>query len=98
MGAFAAMFTALGALLSRLVFTQGGAWAISILAGLGLALGTQSLVMGPIVDYASSGFAGLPSVVADWVGMLNIDKYVSIVLSAYAAASIKGVLLRRTGA
>jgi len=51
----APVLAGLGALLSRLVFTHAGKWVISIMASLGIALATQSLVMGPITDYAAQG-------------------------------------------
>lgn len=89
------ILTGLGALLSRLVFTRAGQWVIALLASLGIALSTQTLVMGPITNYAAQGFAGLPGNIAEWVGFLNIDKYVSIVISAYAGAAIKNVILRK---
>lgn len=94
----APIFAGLGAMLSRLVFTRAGGWIIATLASLGLALGTQSLVLGPLVNYVSQGFGGLPGDVAEWVGFLNVDRYASIVISAYVGAALKGVLLRRTGA
>jgi hypothetical protein len=33
-----------------------------------------------------------------WIAFFNGDKYITIILSAYAVASAKGVILRRRGA
>ena len=91
----APLLAGIGTMLSRLFFTQGGRWAIALLASLGLALTTQTFVMGPIMDRASEGFTQLPPNVAQWLGYLNVDKYVSIVISAYVGSGIKSVILRR---
>lgn len=91
----APILTAAGALLSRVVFTRIGQWAIALLAALGLALTTQTVVMGPIVDRVAQGFAGIPPVVGEWLGFLNADVYCSIVVSAYVGAAIKSVMLKK---
>lgn len=92
------VLVAAGALLSRVVFTRVGQWAIALLASLGLALGTQTVVMDPLLDKVGQGFAGIPPEVAQWLGFLNVDVYVSIVLSAYVGAAIKSVLLKKVSA
>ena len=85
-------------LLSRLIFTRAGAWIASALVALGLGLGTQGVVVGPALDYVQSSIGGLPGNIADWLGVLNIDKYFTIIGSAYVAGVTKRVILRKLGA
>lgn len=92
------ILAALGALLSRLVFTKAGAWALGIMAWLGLGLTAHTVVTAPLRGYIEQGFSGLPADVAAWIGFLKIDIYATAVLSAYIGASITRVALRKISA
>lgn len=91
----AAVLTALG----WLIRTQIGRWILTALAAIGIGFATKSAVVDPIIDYVLNTVGGVPGDIADWMGYMNIDKYITIVLSAYSAAAGKRVILRKvTGA
>ena len=81
--------------LSRLLFSRVGQWGIQLLLALGIGFATKEFALDPLMSYVESAFAGLPSIVVEWVGHLNIDIYCVGVLSAYAAAAVKNVVLRK---
>lgn len=83
---------------SALVFSRIGAWAVALLASLGLGLAVQGALVGPALDYVQSSMTGLPGNIAAWLGMLNVDKYFTIVGSAYVGGGIKKVILRKLAA
>ena len=78
-----------------LVRTQIGRWILSALAAIGMGFATQSFVIGPVLDYINSTMSGVPSDLAEWMGYLNIDIYLSTVLSAYSVAAGKRVFMRK---
>lgn len=84
----------LGAL-SGLVFSRAGAWIAAALAALGIGLTVQVAVFDQVTDYVQQGIGGLPSTVAHWVGFLNIDRYISLVISGYLGASVKRIVMRK---
>jgi len=81
--------------LSTLFASRLGQWIGTALLFLGIGFATQQLAVQPILDYLAAGFSGLPATVVQWVAFLNIDKYCSIVASAYLAAAGKRVILRK---
>jgi hypothetical protein len=89
---------ALWAGLSRILATRAGQWIATALAALGISFVTTEAVLDPVLSMVASSFGGLPGSVAQWVGVLNFDKYVSIILSAYAAGGIKRAIMTRRAA
>lgn len=89
---------ALGALLSRLMFSKAGPILLQAITFLGIGLATATFAVAPLRAYIEQGFGGLPATVSQWVGFLQIDIYATAVLSAYAASAVKRVLLRKLGA
>jgi hypothetical protein len=85
----------LGALLSRLVFSRAGMWVVSALVFLGIGFATQTFAVDAFRDYMQTGFSGLTSQAAQWIGFFNVDRYCTILLSAYAAAFSKKLILRK---
>lgn len=83
------------AALSGLVFSRLGAWIAGALAALGIGLSVQTFAFDQVMDYAQQGFGGLPAQVAAWVGFLNIDRYVSLVISGYLGSSVKKIIMRK---
>lgn len=81
--------------LSRLIFTRAGAWLLSALAWIGIGLAVQGTLVGPALEYVQDALTGLPASIASWLGFLNIDKYFTIVGSAYVAGTVKRVILRK---
>lgn len=90
-----ALITALGALFSRVMFTKAGAWVTAILVFLGLELATYSFAIEPMRDTIQTKFFGIPVSIRQWMGVLRIDQYVTIIISAYIASVVKKVMLRR---
>ncbi|WP_164240842.1 DUF2523 family protein [Stenotrophomonas maltophilia] len=81
--------------LSRLVGTRLGQWVLSALAFLGINFMTQKFAVDPLLGQIKSSFAGAPGEIVAWLGFLNVDKYVTLVLSAYATAAAAGALKMR---
>lgn len=86
---------ALGALLSRIFFSKLGAWIAAAMVFLGLELVTYSVAVTPLRDAVVGKMMGIPVEIRDWMGVLRLDQYVTILLSAYAAGIVKRTLLRR---
>lgn len=84
----------LGAL-SGLIFSKAGAWIAGLFAAVGVGLTVQTVVFDQITQYAQQGFNGLPAEAAAWVGFLNIDRYVSLVISGYVGGGAKRIVMRK---
>jgi len=80
---------------SRLIFSRAGMWVVSTLVFLGIGFGTQQYALPAVTGYFQQGFGGLPANAAAWVGYFRIDVYCSIIVSAYAAAFAKRLILKR---
>lgn len=83
------------AALSRLFATRIGQWVLSALLFLGIGFATKEAVTDPIMGYLADGFNGLPGNFALWAAFLNVDKYCTIVASAYIGAAGKRIILRK---
>lgn len=89
---------ALGAFLSRLIFSRLGAWLVSAAVFAGLELASYKLAVQPIRDTVLSAVGGIPAELTQWMGVLRIDQYITIILSAYVAATVKKTIVRRRAA
>ena len=89
----APLLAAIGALFSRVIATRAGQWIATALAALGISYVTTEAVLDPIIGLVQSSFGGVGATAAQWMGVMNIDKYVSIVLSAYTAGGIKRAIM-----
>ena len=94
----APVLTAAGAFLSRFLFTRLGAWLATAAVFLGLELAMGGVAVPAIRDMVISRFQGIPGAITAWMGVLRIDVYVTMILSAYAAACVKKALVRRRAA
>lgn len=54
-----------------------------VLVGFGVAFVGYHFLVGPILDAVKSQMGGWPADLAQWVGLLNFDKAVTIICSAY---------------
>ncbi|WP_182267820.1 DUF2523 family protein [Stenotrophomonas maltophilia] len=81
--------------LSRLFSTRVGQWILSALAFLGLNFVAQEFAVTPLLDQIKGSINGAPGDILAWVGFLNVDKYVTLILSAYATAAAAGALKMR---
>lgn len=87
---------ALAAAFARLIATRVGQWVVAALVFLGLQFAANEFVTDPLLDYIKGLINGAPADLIDWLGFLNIDRYITMVLSAYvAAASLSAVKLRK---
>ena len=91
----APIIAGLVAAFSRLIATRAGMWVVSVLGFLGLSLATQTVAMGPIMDQVASHMSGVGGELAQWMGVLNLDRYVSVCLSAYTVGTVKRAFLAR---
>jgi hypothetical protein len=83
------------AAISGLIFSRAGAWIAGALAALGIGLTVQLALFDQLMEYAQQGFSGLPANAAAWIGALNIDRYVSLVISGYLGASAKRIIMKK---
>ena len=91
------LIAGLVAALAAMLKTQAGVIVVSVLVFLGLEIATYELAMRPALDMVKqqAESAGAAAGIAEWLGFLNVDRYVTIVLSAYLVAQGKRVFLRR---
>ena len=87
--------TAIGAMLSRVLFSKFGAWIAAAFVFLGLELVSYSVAIEPMRDAVTSKVLGIPPEIRAWMGVLKLDQYITVILSAYAASIVKKALLRR---
>jgi hypothetical protein len=69
-------------------------FAVRIIAAMGFVFYVVDPVINILVGMLSGQFGGLPPVVSGWVGFLNIDRFVSLVLSAYTIVLATNFVLR----
>lgn len=86
---------AIVAALARIAATRLGMWLLSALAFMGLAWTTQTVAIGPIMNQVSAHMGGVSGDLAQWMGVLRLDQYVSIVLSAYTTGNVKRAFLAK---
>lgn len=84
--------------ISRIFATRLGGWAAAALAFLGLQWATHSFVMAPVIGQVQAAIGGAGGDAVAWLGFFNLDRYITIILSAYAVASGKRAFLRRRSA
>lgn len=90
-----AIWAALTAALSFMVKNRVGFWIASALASLGLTLAVQTFAMGPALNMVQQYWGGIPGDVAAWMVYLGVDRMITIILSAYAAASMMSAVRLR---
>jgi len=89
------MWGPLLAALSRLFSTRIGQWFLSLLAFLGLQWAVQEFAVDPVLNLVKTSFSGAPASILAWLGFLNLDRYVTLVLSAYSIAAAGSALKMR---
>lgn len=83
------------AALSRLIASRAGQWVLQILLFFGIQFVSSKFVAGPIKAGLSAAFGGVTSDVLAWIGFLNVDTALTIILSAYASSAATGFTLQR---
>lgn len=83
------IISALGAMFSRVVAAKGGKWILAALLALGIELSITGAAMLPFLDNAKDALGGIPGGILEWMGVLQVDVYLSLVLSAHAIGMLK---------
>ncbi|WP_238595446.1 DUF2523 family protein [Xanthomonas campestris] len=81
--------------MSRLFGSRLGQWFLGALAALGLSYVASEFAVGPLLDAVKGAMSSGPAQWVAWAGFLNIDRYFTITLSAYAVAAAAGALKLR---
>lgn len=87
--AIGGLLAVVGGWLSRLIAMRGGKWIAMALFSMGIELAITGAFMLPFIDNARTAMSGIPVQLAEWMGVLQVDVYVSLVLSAHAIAALK---------
>lgn len=90
-GIWAAMIAALG----WLVRSQIGRWVAIALTALGIQFAMTEGVMDPLIAYISAQAGGGVGAATEWLGFFNVDRYITLILSAYAAAAAMSFAVQR---
>lgn len=98
----AALLTGLRFLFVRLLgwlIANGGAIVANVLVALGFYFVAAKPISNQFKNYIQTKFAGAPGTVIETLYYLNVDDYITMILSAYAAVSAmtagKAIMLRR---
>lgn len=91
----APILAAVGAWIGRLMFSKLGAWLLAALIFLGIELVAYSVALQPLRAGAENALFDIPESIRQWMGVLRLDQYVTIILSAYIAGAVKRALIRR---
>lgn len=91
-----AIWAALTAVLGNLVRSRIGFWIASALAAFGLHIVATEFAIEPAVAAIQSQMTGMGATAVAWFAYLRVDEMVTIILSAYAAASaISGIRISK---
>lgn len=94
----AAIWSAATSAFGWLIRSQIGRWAAIALTALGIQFAVTEGVMTPLVNYVNANAAGGVGVATVWFGFFNVDRYISLIISAYAAAAAVGFVAQRVRA
>jgi len=92
-----AIWGVLSAAFSRLVSTRIGQWIGSAMLFFGVQFVASKFVAAPIKSGLAVAFGGMTSDVLAWVGFLNVDSALTIILSAYASVSLTRLAMVKKG-
>jgi hypothetical protein len=81
-----------------LVRSQIGRWLAIGLAALGIQFAVTEGVMTPLIEYINANASGGVGAATVWLGFFNVDRYISLIVSAYAAAAAVGFVAQRVRA
>ncbi|WP_266182161.1 DUF2523 family protein [Dyella humicola] len=83
------------AALSRLIASRAGQWVLQILLFFGINFVSNKFAADPIKAGLARAFGGMTADVLGWVGFLQVDAALTIIISAYAAASLTNFAIQR---
>lgn len=93
-----ALLAGLVAAFGRLFASKIGLWVASALAVLGLQFFATETLVEPILSHVQNMAGSIGGQASQWMGVVNIDKYITIVLSAYTVGAAKRAILARRAA
>lgn len=85
----------IGGWLSRLFMSKMGAWLASAAVFLGIELVATGVALPAIREQIIAPLGGVPAGMAQWMGVLKLDVYLTIIMGAYTAAATRRVIMRR---
>lgn len=94
----AGLIGAIGSLFGKIIATRLGQWIVGALIFLGIEFAVSNLAVQPLMDQMTQVASGLPGEALQWARVFKIDVYVSIILSAYAAAAAGKMSMRKKAA
>lgn len=83
------------AALSRLFASRAGQWVLQILLFFGIQFVSNKFVAGAIKPALAAAFGGVAADVLAWIGFLNVDTALTIILSAYASSAATNFTIQR---
>lgn len=90
-----AIWAALTSALGWLVRSQIGRWLAIGLTALGIQFVATEALLDPLIAYIQSNVGGSAGAATAWLGFFNVDRYVTLILSAYVAAASVSFTLQR---
>lgn len=86
-----------GAFLSRLVGSRIGQWILTGALFMGIQFVSKKVAVDVLIPQIASHMAGMGALTISWMAYLNIDRFITIVLSAYASAAGTRLVMQRAG-
>jgi len=83
------------AALSSLFASRLGSWLIGALIFMGIEMATSSFVVTPVLNQIKAAAGSITGPAAEWLAFFRIDKYITVILSAYAGGAAKNALFFR---
>jgi hypothetical protein len=81
--------------IGRFVATGLGYWLVSAMIAIGVGFAADSFAVQPMLEQIQSYMSGVPGDTIAWVRFLNVDRYITGILSCYAAAAATSALKMR---
>ena len=89
------IWAALTSAFGWLVRSQIGRWIVIALGAIGIQFVATEALLDPLIAHISSNVGGGVGAATAWLGFFNVDRYVTLILSAYAAAASLGFAMQR---
>lgn len=87
----------LTAALSRLVASRLGQWLLTGALFLGIQWVSKKVAVDVLIPQIASHVAGMGALTVAWLAYLNVDRAITIILSAYASAAGTRMVMQRVG-
>lgn len=91
------LLEACGAFLSRLVASRLGQWLLTAALFLGINFVSKKVAVDILVPQIAAHIGGMGALTVAWLAYLNVDRAITIILSAYASAAGTRMVMQRAG-